>query len=68
MGYAPISTILDAIALSAKDRVDIQKIVTESSIINNGRNGRMCAAVVREPKTNESEEHHSFNERRKQRE
>ena len=30
--------------------VEIQKIVTESSIINNGRNGRTYADVVRERK------------------
>ena len=50
MGYEPISTILDAIALSAKERVEIQKIVTESSIMNNGRNGRTYADVVKERK------------------
>ena len=50
MGYTPISTILDAIALSAKERVEIQKIVTESSIMNNGRNGRTYADVVKERK------------------
>ena len=47
MGYAPISTILDAIALSAKERVEKHKLVTESSIIDNGQNSRTYADVVK---------------------
>ena len=48
MGYAPISTILEAIALSAKERVEKKKLlVTESSIMSNDRT---YADVVKEGK------------------
>ena len=38
------STVVEA------NNVEIQKIVTESSIMNNGRNGRTYADVVKERK------------------